>query len=106
MRISYLLGNLSKSFNYRAVAAKDEKTLVLSEYMRLQNFANEQYGSTSLFAGYGKTFLKPIGLNETKEMLVQKFERCRSARPTRAIPPSSATSISRRTSSACRCTTC
>jgi hypothetical protein len=75
VRISYLLGNLSKSFNYRAVASKDEKSLVLSEYMRLQNFANEEFGSTSLFAGYGKSFLKPIGLNETKEMLVQKFEK-------------------------------
>jgi hypothetical protein len=74
VRISYLLGNLSKSFNYRAIATKDEKQLVLSEYMRLQNFANEEFGSTSLFAGYGKTFLKPIGLNETKEKLVQKFE--------------------------------
>src|SRR5687768_8277122 len=75
VRISYLLGNLTKSFNYRAVASKDEKSLVLSEYMRLQNFANEEFGSTSLFAGYGKTFLKPIGLNETKEMLVQKFDK-------------------------------
>ena len=74
MRISYLLGNLTKSFNYRAVASKDEKTLVLSQYMRLQNFANEEFGSTGLWAGFGKTFLKPIGLNETKEMLVEKFE--------------------------------
>jgi hypothetical protein len=74
VRISYLLGNLSKSFNYRAIASKDEKTLVLNEYMRLQNFANEAFGDTNLFAGYGKTFLKPIGLNETKEMLVQKFD--------------------------------
>ena len=30
VRISYLLGNLTKSFNYRAVASHDEKTLVLS----------------------------------------------------------------------------
>ncbi|MEX2174846.1 MAG: hypothetical protein WD872_10820 [Pirellulaceae bacterium] len=75
VRISYLLGNLTKSFNYRATASKDEKSLVLSEYMRLQNFANEEFGDTNLFAGYGKSFLKPIGLNETKEMLVQKFEQ-------------------------------
>jgi hypothetical protein len=75
VRISYLLGNLTKGFNYRAVASKDEKSLVLSEYMRLQNFANEEFGSTNLFAGHGKTFLKPIGLNETKEMLVQRFEQ-------------------------------
>jgi hypothetical protein len=75
VRISYLLGNLTKSFNYRAIASKDEKSLVLNEYMRLQNFANEEFGDTNLFAGYGKTFLKPVGLNETKEMLVQKFDK-------------------------------
>jgi hypothetical protein len=75
VRISYLLGNLSKSFNYRAVAARDEKSLTLSQYMRLQNFANEEFGSTGLWAGFGKHFLKPIGLNETKEMLVEKFEQ-------------------------------
>ena len=75
MRISYLLGNLTKSFNYRAVASHDEKSLTLSQYMRLQNFANEEFGSTGLWAGFGKRFLKPIGLNETKEMLVEKFEQ-------------------------------
>jgi hypothetical protein len=75
VRISYLLGNLNKSFTYRAVASHNEKTLTLSEYMRLQNFANEEFGSTGLWAGFGKRFLKPIGLNETKEMLVEKFEQ-------------------------------
>jgi hypothetical protein len=75
VRISYLLGNLGKSFNYRAVATNDEKTLVLSQYMRLQNFANEEFGSSNLWAGFGKEFLKPIGLNETKEMLMAKFEK-------------------------------
>ena len=73
VRISYLLGNLTKSFNYRAATAHDEKTLVLSEYMRIQNLANESFGSTGLWAGFGPRFLKPIGLNETKEMLVEKF---------------------------------
>jgi hypothetical protein len=73
VRISYLLGNMTKSFNYRAVAANDEKTLILSEYMRIQNLANESYGSTGLWAGFGPRFHKPIGLNETKEMLAEKF---------------------------------
>jgi len=75
VRISYLLGNLSKTFNYRAVAGNDERTLVLSQYMRLQNFANEEFGSTGLWAGFGPRFLRPIGLNETKEMLVEKFKQ-------------------------------
>src|SRR5690606_29476941 len=75
VRISYLLGNLNKSFNYRAVASNDEKTLSLSQYIRVQNLANEEFGSTRLFAGYGKQFLRPIGLNETKEMLVEKVNK-------------------------------
>ena len=73
VRISYILGNMNKSFNYRAIAANDEKTLVLSEYIRIQNLANELFGSTGLWAGFGPRFLKPIGINETKEMLVEKY---------------------------------
>ena len=75
VRISYLLGKLGKSFNYRAVATRDEKSLVLSQYMRLQNFANEEFGSSNLWAGFGKEFLKPIGLNETKEMLMARHDK-------------------------------
>lgn len=73
VRISYLLGNMTKSFHYRAVAAHDESTLTLSQYIRLQNFANEEFGSTGLWAGFGNRFLKPIGINETKQMLMEKF---------------------------------
>ncbi len=75
VRISYLLGNLTKSFNYRAVATNDERTLVLSQYIRLQNFANEEFGSTGLWAGFGTHFLKAIGINETKQMLMEKYEQ-------------------------------
>ncbi len=75
VRISYLLGNLGKTFNYRAVASPDESTLTLSQYMRLQNFANEEFGNTGLYAGFGKEFLRPLGLNETKEMLVGRFQQ-------------------------------
>ncbi len=72
VRISYLLGGLSKSFNYRAVAENDESTLTLSRYIRVQNFANEQYSDTQIHAGLGDKFSKPIGINETKEILIEK----------------------------------
>lgn len=82
VRISYILGNLSKSFNYRAVAANDELTLTLCQYMRLQNLANEEFLSNfaadkgaNLWAGWGHKFTRPVGINETKEMLVEKFTR-------------------------------
>ncbi len=75
VRISYLLGNLQQSFNYRAVVNQSETTLTLAQYLRVQNLANEQFGSSGLWAGFGKRFLKPIGVNETKEMLAERFER-------------------------------
>ena len=75
VRISYLLGNLTKSFAYRAVASNDESKLSFSQYMRIQNLANEEFGSTGLWAGFGKEFSKPIGINETKEMLVTRFDQ-------------------------------
>ncbi len=74
VRISYLLGNLTKSFNYRAVAAHDEQSLVLTQYLQLNNSANESFGETGLWAGFGPHFMKPIRIHETKELLVSKFE--------------------------------
>ena len=73
VRISYLLGNLTKSFNYRAVASHEEKTLDLVQYMRLQNLANEEFRDTGVWAGFGPHFEKPVGINETKEVLVEKY---------------------------------
>jgi len=75
VRISYLLGGLTKSFNYRAIAEHDESTLTLSQYIRVQNFAGEAYDDSEIFVGLGDTFLKPIGVNETKQMLVERYEQ-------------------------------
>lgn len=72
VRISYLLGGLTKSFHYRAVASHDERTVSLWQYVRMKNFANEAYEDSQLWAGYGKTFHKPIGINETKQVLAEK----------------------------------
>lgn len=74
VRISYLLGQLNKAFNYRAVVAVDESTMTLRQYMRLNNLANEDFASSELWAGFGPTFLKPIGINETKEMLMARYD--------------------------------
>ena len=78
----------------------------LSQYMRLQNFANEEFGGTGLWAGFGQRFLKPIGLNETKEMLVEKFEQVPIKKTYTCNPQEFDYLDRRRTSSACRCTTC
>lgn len=73
VRISYIIGQLDKSFEYRAVASHDEKQMVLSQYIRLHNLANEDFGEAGLWAGFGDHFTRPIGINETKQLLSAKF---------------------------------
>ena len=74
VRISYLLGGLNRDFNYRAVASQNEQTLTLSQYVRINNLANETFDDANLFVGFGERFQKMLGRAETKEMLVNKFE--------------------------------
>jgi hypothetical protein len=73
VRISYVIGQLNKSFNYRATAANDEKTLTLWQYIQLHNQANEEFGVAGMWAGFGERFERPIGINETKRLLSAKF---------------------------------
>jgi len=105
VRISHLLGGLTKSFNYRAVAENDESTLTLSRYIRVQNFANEQYKDTQIHAGLGDKFSKPIGINETKEVLIEKIKGVPIRKTYTLTSHSTATSTRRRRNSASPCTT-
>ena len=52
VRISYIIGNLRRSFSYRATAEADESSLVLRNYMKVQNFSGEEFGSSAVYAGF------------------------------------------------------
>lgn len=73
VRISYVLGGLQKNFSYRAITSYDEKTLMLSQYIKVNNYANEEYGDSGLVAGIGKRLVRTVGLGESKKMLMNKF---------------------------------
>lgn len=73
MRISYVLEGLTKEFHYRAVANRDEKTLDLAQYLRVGNAANEAYDAAQFWVGVGERFEKSLGLNETKEVQLNRF---------------------------------
>lgn len=75
VRISYVLGGLDKHYHYRAVAEQDETTLTLSQYMRITNQANEDFADAFIWAGFGEQLQKTIGLDETKEVLLEKFRQ-------------------------------
>jgi hypothetical protein len=73
IRISYIMVGLDKSFTYRAVAANDEKTLTLRQFIQLHNRSREEFGITGMWAGFGERFERPIGIDETKQLLANKF---------------------------------
>ena len=74
VRISYIIGQLDKTFMYRAVAAKDEKSLSLWQYILLHNQSNEAFGEAGMWAGFGEHLERPIGINETKQLLASRFD--------------------------------
>ena len=52
VRISYIIGQLDKSFAYRAIAANDEKTLTLWQYLQLHNNSNEEFATASISSSF------------------------------------------------------
>jgi hypothetical protein len=73
VRISYIVGNLRRTFSYRATAEADESKLTLRNYMRVWNNSGEEFGLAGVYAGFAGVFQKEMGLQESKEILVSKF---------------------------------
>jgi hypothetical protein len=73
VRISYLIGQLSKSSNYRAIAARDEKTLRLAHFVKLRNDAPETFGESGIWLGADKRIERPIAGDQTRELLVERW---------------------------------
>ncbi len=74
VRISYIIGRLDKSFAYRAIASRDEKTLTLWQYLQVHNNANEAFGEAGMWAGFGERLERPIGISETKKLQAARFD--------------------------------
>jgi len=74
VRIGYLLGGLEKSYHYRAVADHDERFLSLFHYLKVQNYANEDYADAYIQAGFGEPIQRPLGIDESKELLLARYD--------------------------------
>lgn len=75
VRVSYLIDNLDRQFTYRALADKDEKFLNLKKYINILNFSGEEFGSSSIWAGFGKKHHKVLGQQEKLKILHASFAR-------------------------------
>lgn len=73
VRISYLMGRLERQFSYRAVADPEERQIELSRHVRITNLSGEAFGESELWLGDGQRLRRPIELNETREVLVERI---------------------------------
>ena len=74
-RVSYLIANLTRSFSYRALADKEEKFLVLKNYLQLRNYSGEEFGSAGVWAGFGPRFVKQVDNQTDIKMLLHRSAR-------------------------------
>jgi len=73
MRISYVLTGLQKRFSYRALTSQDEKTLHWSQYLAVENYANEEYPSSGIWVGVGGHLSRPLNMGETRQVLLNDY---------------------------------
>ena len=75
VRVSYLISNLTRTFEYRALADKPEESLTLRKYMVLHNYSGEDFLGAGVWAGFGPKFQKEINQLDDLKLLMAKFTK-------------------------------
>lgn len=77
VRVSYLISNLTRMFQYKAVTNKAETVLELRKYIQLRNYSGEDFGSINVWMGYANRMLDPksVGQQEDIKMLLYRFRK-------------------------------
>jgi hypothetical protein len=73
VRVSYLIGNLTRTFSYRALANRAETHLTLRNFITLANYSGEEFGVTGIWAGFGPRFEREVGQQEEIKLLLDRF---------------------------------
>lgn len=74
VRISYIIGGLTREVAYRAVSEPDEKSLALRNYLKLRNHSGEDIVDAEFGIGYGASFKKSIQHEESLELLSERID--------------------------------
>ena len=73
VRVSYLIANLTRIFEYRALADHDEKVLTLRKFLQLRNYSGEDFIGAGVWAGFGPKFFKEVSQQDEIKLLLNKF---------------------------------
>ena len=73
-RLSYLMANIQRETDYRAIVSNDEQTLSFRHYFKIRNWSGGQFDTADFITRDGKTFEKGLDRGEAKRMLVNKWD--------------------------------
>lgn len=74
-RLSYLMANIQRETDYRAVVSKDEQTCTLRHYFKIRNWSGGTFDSADFVTRDGKRFEKALDQGEAKRVLVNKWDK-------------------------------
>lgn len=74
-RLSYLMANIQRETDYRAMVSNDEKTLTFRHYFKIRNWSGGHFDNADFITRDGKTFEKGLDQGEAKRVLVNKWDK-------------------------------
>jgi hypothetical protein len=73
-RLSYLMANIQRETDYRAVVSADEKTLTFRHYFKIRNWSGGHFDQADFITRDGKVFEKGLDQGEAKRVLVNEWD--------------------------------
>jgi hypothetical protein len=73
-RLSYLMANIQRETDYRAVVSNDESSLTLRHYFKIRNWSGGTFESADFITRDGKSFEKGLDQGEAKRVLVNRWD--------------------------------
>ncbi|MEE9311450.1 MAG: hypothetical protein V3V10_03450 [Planctomycetota bacterium] len=73
-RLSYLMANIQRETDYRAIVSADETTCTFKHYFKIRNWSGGTFDEASFITRDGKEFKKGLRQGEAKRVLVNKWQ--------------------------------
>jgi hypothetical protein len=73
-RLSYLMANIQRETDYRAMVSNDESSLSFKHYFKIRNWSGGHFDNADFITRDGKTFEKGLDQGEAKRVLVNKWD--------------------------------
>ena len=77
VRVSYLISNLTRIFQYKALTNRTETELELTKYIQLRNYSGEDFGNVGVWMSFADRLLDPrsVGQQEDIKMQLYRFSK-------------------------------